>query len=174
MEPLEILNNKSLKATEQAALLMVALEKKSLTVQQLLSGIDRLKAPMQAKILGVLEGATRAQPNLVNTEAMAVVTDCLHSSAPSVIRESARIIANTIHLHTNCIPDLLPLLIKIAGHEGTVVRWSAATGLNAIAGCAAEAKPLELMLTRLAAREKQASIVKIYQKALKTLKKRWL
>ena len=172
IDPIEILNNKALKATEQGALLMVALEDKTLSVQNLLGGIERLKAPMQSKILGVLEGATRQQPNLVTSDVMAVVTDCLQSTAPSVIRESARIIANTIHLHTSVIPELIPLLKKIAEHEGTVVRWSAATAINSIAGCTSDIQSLEKLITPLAAKEEQASIVKIYQKALKTLKKR--
>ncbi len=172
MTPQEILNDKSLKATEQAALLIVGLENATITVEELLHDIERCKPPMQSKILGALEGATRKNPALVSATILDRVILLLEAKEPAVIRESARVIANTIHLQPSVINEIVPLLFKIANHEGTVIRWSAATALNAIASCIKDKSLLEKKLTALSEKEEQASIVKIYQKALRTLKKR--
>jgi len=172
MDPLSILSDKSLKPSAQSAILMSALRDGSLPIQSLIMGLEHHKEVVQSKILGVIEGATRTNPHLIDEHIVTLLIKYLSSNNPSLLRESCRILANVIHLHGNRISEVTPLLLKISSHEGTVVRWGGATAWQAMAHCTEEVEWLQATLKKLLDEETQSSIKQIYLKALKALMKR--
>lgn len=172
MDPLSILSDKSLKPSAQSAILMTALLDGSQPILSLILSLEHHKEIVQSKILGVIEGATRTHPHLIDDHIVTLLIKYLSSKNPSLLRESCRIIANVIHLHVNRISEITPLLLRITSHEGTVVRWGGATALHAIANCTEEVEWQEKTLKKLLAEETQSSIQQIYRKALKVLMKR--
>lgn len=171
MDPSEILADKSIKPSVQSAILTEALLEGSLSIQTLIAGIENHKESIQSRILGIIEGATRRKPQLVNDPIFDLLVAFLSSQNPSILRESCRIIANVVHQYTNKISEIMPLMLAIATNKGTVVRWAGATAIHAISLHVEDIDGYEKIIKNLMVKEEQSSIKQIYLKALKTLKK---
>ncbi len=143
----------------------------TITGSDLISFAATAKAPVKATCIEALEFATRSNPGVVSAPVIDYVIECLGDKAPRIRWESAKVIANTIHLFPAKIDRAVKSLLDNTEHEGTVVRWSAATALTAILKLKTPiSKTLESAIVITMEKEEKNSIKKIYLAALKKLK----
>jgi hypothetical protein len=96
----------------------------------------------------------------------------ISAKSPSVKREAGRIIANVAGAFPDKVAKAIPALLENTEDDGTVVRWSAATGLTAIALNNAESrKKLLGLFNEILKREENNGVKNIYLKATKKLEK---
>jgi HEAT repeat protein len=92
--------------------------------------------------------------------------------APRVKWEIARVIANVSRVPSNELARAIPKLLRNAEDSGTVVRWSAAFALTEIAKHNPDlTKELIPKFSKIAKKEHNGGVKKIYLKALKNLTK---
>lgn len=163
-----ILKDKLLNAKTRTGLLTSELLSNSITIPSLIEFMQRCKDTEKATCLEALEHFTLTQPNGIDDVTFAFVVSCLSADAPRVKWEAARVIANSAAYHKPLLETALPSLLNNAVHPGTVVRWSAATALGAIALAGTSVNETLLpALQNLMENEEKNSIRKIYQQALK-------
>ncbi|MBX7181703.1 MAG: hypothetical protein K1X82_06305 [Bacteroidia bacterium] len=115
-----------------------------------------------------MELATQKQPELLSIAGFEFVVNQLTAKAPRIKWESAKVIANTAQNFVNQLDKAIVNLLDNAEHTGTVVRWSAATALIAIAALKTKHhNNLIPALEALCLKEEKGSIQKIYKKGLK-------
>ena len=167
----QLFNDKSLKPKERTEQLAAMLLSKELSADALLEYAARAKDPIKATCVEAIEFATLKEPAILPAAQLDMIIDYLEAKAPRIKWESAKVIANTIHLHPKKVDVAVLKLLANTDDSGTVVRWSAAfalaqilkmkTGINAELAEAAQA---------ISDREEKNSIKKIYQEALKKIK----
>jgi len=167
----QLFNDKSLKPKEKTEQLAAMLLSKELSTDALLEFADKAKDPIKATCVEAIEFATLKDPGILPAEQLAVIIGYLDAKAPRIKWESAKVVANTIHLHPRQIDTAVLKLLANTDDGGTVVRWSAAfalaqilkmkTSINAELAEAAQA---------ISGREEKNSIKKIYQEALKKIR----
>jgi hypothetical protein len=163
----ELLGDKSVKPKDKVGTLSNWLLDSHMTTDELISFCRKSRAPVQAICLAALELATKSEPTFIDKNCFSFVANCLSSDSPAIKREAARVIANTAENFRKDLKPAIPPLIENAYNDGTVVRWSAATALAAIADV--DAKHNELIrshATSLLEKEVQPSIQKIYKSIL--------
>ena len=149
------------------ALAKSVLENK-ITINELIDFASTQKDPVKATCIEAIEMVTQSKPELANDNTLDFVISSLSEKAPRVKWESARVIANTIHLFPKKQGSAIPELLKNSEHEGTVVRWSTAMAFASIVKTESpESKKIISGLKGIAEKEEKNSIKKIYLKALK-------
>lgn len=94
----------------------------------------------------------------------------LNHKAPRVKWESATVVANVAAAFPMECAKVIPALVANTGDPGTVVRWSAASALTAIARNNPEAQPdLLIFFGEQVASEQNNGVRKIYEKTLRKL-----
>ena len=163
-----LLRDKSLKPKEKTELLCNWLLEGKLAREALLEFASSAKDPAKATCIEALEFALQMNDKLVGDTEFRFVTEALTSTAPRVKWESAKVIARVAaHHQSDLEPAITNLRVK-ADHEGTVVRWSAATALGAIYLLKTSHNDLlKPALEALLNREEKGSICKIYAAALR-------
>jgi HEAT repeat protein len=167
MELSSIFSDKRLSGKQRSKLLADALTKGELNVRSLIAFARDNRDADKAVGMEALEHITKTNPRVLTSEGFEFAVESLASESPSVKRESARVIANSaVAQQKNLEAAVKPLLANMK-HEGTVVRWSAATALAAIARTGLPLnKTLVPKLKKLAAEEKDSAILNILTKAV--------
>jgi hypothetical protein len=126
------------------------------------------KDPIKATCIEAIEFVTQKDPKLLDAAGFNFIVECLGDKAPRIKWESAKVIANTCHLFSAKLDKAIAGLLVNSEHEGTVVRWSAATALGKIVVLKTKHQ-VELAKTMKAImdREEKNSIKKIYGESLK-------
>lgn len=168
MDPAALFADKRLTAKQRSSELARLLLDGRLAVGTLVEFARTVKAPLLSTCLEGLELATRTTPALATEAVLELAVDALGNKAPAVKREAGRVIGNIAHRYPKAIgPAIAPLLAN-AGHDGTVVRWSAAFALGEIVKLRTPHNKQLVPQTRaLAEQEEKDSIRKIQLAALK-------
>ena len=138
------------------------------SVQACLEAYENAKEKEKATCVEACTFATAKQPDLIDKDSFTEISSYLKAKTPRLIWESCRLIAQTISLHPATWKRLLPDLLTLSEHPGTVVRWSAAQALTAIyLHIPSSRKTLADIFGAILAREEKNSIRKIYLQAEK-------
>jgi hypothetical protein len=145
---------------------------KIITADELTTFAKTAKDPAKATCIEALEFATKQDPAIANEKALLFVTQALTEKAPRIKWESAKVIGNIAHLFPSKLDGAVNNLIVNTEHSGTVVRWSAAYALGEILKLGIKLnKTLLPAVEAICEREEKNSIKKIYQAAIKHMKK---
>lgn len=167
----ELWKDKATKPKQKTELLSTWLLARELDAEEMLRYAEKAKDPQKATCIEALEFASQQQPALVTKEAFMLVLNAVQSKAPRVKWESAKVIANTLHLFPGKWMDVMEQLLPNTLHSGTVVRWSAAQVFLQLAKLPIKHQPQLLpVLTKLHDAEEKNSIKKIYLQAMKACK----
>jgi hypothetical protein len=165
-----ILEDKSIKAKEKTDRLSRLLLNKKLTIEQLIETAKLQPDAQKAILIEAMELASKTNPAIVTDKGFQFVINSLKDEAPRVKLESARVIANTVHLFPKLLNKAVVNLLTNTEHEGTVVRWGAAGALAKIIECnSALNKELIPAAEAILEREEDNAIKKIYQKTFKKI-----
>ena len=164
----EIFDNKTLKPSEKTKAVLKLVGDKKIKVGELLNFAKGSKDPVQATCIEAIEFATQKSPEVLDAAGFNFIIDCLSEKAPRLKWESAKVIANTCHLFSSKLDKAIAGLLENSDHEGTVVRWSAATALSKIIVLKTKhQKDLVKTCKAIMEREEKNSIRKIYGEGIK-------
>ena len=168
MNPKEIIESRNFKPKEKVEQLSTALLNKAFQLDELVVVAIAQKDVDKANCIEAIEFATRANPQLITKTAFKFVVDSLQEKAPRIKWEAAKVIANTAMYAEVDLKKAIENLLQNSSHVGTVVRWSAAQALSAIANHKLKGfKVLLPQMHEIMIREEKSSIKKIYSQALK-------
>jgi len=169
MESIEqIFNDKTIKPKDKTLSLAKLLEEKKVSAHELISFAKNSKDPVKASCIEALEFVTKTRPEFADLECLKFLSGTLAEKAPRIKWESAKTIANICHLFPDNLDTTIGNLFSNTEHAGTVVRWSSAQALVAIAKLNHKRnKELLLAMEAVSKREEKNSIVKIYSTVLK-------
>ena len=168
MPLLSILSDNNIKPTQKTKQIVESLLNGQLSINNWLLVVKSAKDSPKATCIEAMEWATREKPEILTREGFDFVVDQLTAKAPRIKWESAKVIANTAQNFVNQLDRAIVNLLNNAEHTGTVVRWSAATALTAIAALkTTHHNDLIPALEALCLKEEKGSIQKIYKKGLK-------
>jgi HEAT repeat protein len=163
----ELLSDKTIKAKEKVESLALALLERRVGMDELVTAANGAKDAVKATCIEALESATKQQPGIADEASLEFVIRSLTDKAPRVKWESAKVIANVAHRFPHLPETAVVNLLINAEHEGTVVRWSAATALGEIVQLPGYTEMLKPALETIASREEKNSIRKVLLDALK-------
>jgi hypothetical protein len=167
-----LLTDKKIKAKEKSVTLRRWLLDGSLSIDEFIASIAKLDHSLKATCIEAIEYATKQNPQIVDANVFAFISQMLLETAPRVKWESARVIANTAHLFPGKLEGCIANLLVNANHNGTVVRWATAFALAEIMKL--KTKHNEYLLPEISAicsKEKESSITKKYSDALRKISK---
>jgi hypothetical protein len=168
-----IFSDKSIKPKVKTENLSRLLLEKRITPEELIGFAELAKDSPRATCTEALEFASSQKPAMVNARVFTFMVESLAAKAPRIKWEAARVIANAAHLHKDRLEDAIENLLVNARHDGTVVRWSAATALVTILSLGTKhSKTLLPKLKTLHDGEEKGSIRKIYNKAVEMMQKK--
>jgi len=166
----ELLKDKLKKPKEKTSIISEWLINGELSVDELLAYAENAKDSAKATCIEAIEYTTIKNANIANEDVLSFVTQNLKAKAPRVKWESAKVIANTIHLFPNDLDEIIENLLENTNHTGTVVRWSAATALGEILKLETRQNTTLLpIIKEIIEKEEKNSIKKIYLKAVKMI-----
>lgn len=167
----ELLKNKEIKGKDKTEQISQWILDHSLPIEELLAFAEKQKDPAKATCIEAMEFATSKNPEIADENMLRFVTKTLESKAPRVKWESARVIGNIAAKFPTQLDQTVQNLFANTRHEGTVVRWSAATALGEIIKLKTTMHANILQEVNLILeKEEKASIKKIYLSALKKSK----
>ncbi|MCP1300341.1 hypothetical protein NK356_14275 [Chryseobacterium sp. S0630] len=168
----ELIKDKTVKSKEKVDIISKWIVDASLPSDELIAFAEKSKDPVKATCIEALEYATKQNPNLADETVFSFVTQTLTEKAPRIKWESAKVIGNTAHLFPENLDKAITNLLSNTGHEGTVVRWSAAFALGEILKLKTSHNTTLLpALESISEKEEKNSIKKIYIDAVKKTKK---
>lgn len=168
----ELLRDTSKKPKQKTETICQWLIDGSLPLDELIAFASKQKDPNKATCIEAIEFASKKNPGLVDDAGFQFASECLAAKAPRIKWESAKVIGNVAYLFTNQLETAIQNLITNAGHEGTVVRWSAAFALGEIFALKTGHNSWLLPeLEKICEKEEKNSIRKIYLDAFKKGKK---
>jgi hypothetical protein len=163
-----VIESKTLKAKEKSMEIAALMLAHKVPMKAFLIAAKSLNEKGKATFLAALEYASGKQPDIVNDQLFLFSVAALQDEAPRVKWEAAKVIANSVHLFPKHLKKAVVKLLNNTEHEGTVVRWSAATALAKIIQINGHPhKELRSAVESILKWEKDRAIQKIYQKALK-------
>ena len=167
-----VIGDKSIRLKERITKLSGLLLSGSITIDEILNIASKESDTNQATLMEVLEHASKINPRVITKKGFQFAISSLDAEAPRLKWESARMLSNAAHLFPKLHEKAIPSLLNNSEHAGTVVRWSAATALNAFMKCNSQlheelVPAVEAILTW----EKDNAIRKIYTQALKKMAK---
>lgn len=164
----ELVFSKSMGAKQKVEAIAEALVHLRVRAEDLAVFSENLKDGDKANCIEGLEFASKQNPELVNETVFKFVCVQLSAKAPRVKWESAKVVANSVHLHQKHIALAIDALLANTSHAGTVVRWSAAYALAAIYMLKTPyTEVLANHFGKIAESDEKNSIKKIYQAAQK-------
>lgn len=165
---IQIITNAALKPKQRVLQLADLLQTNPERENSMINAMQNLRVADQTRVMEAFELYTRFHVPF-NPDAIwktALVGIC--GTHPSLIRESARVIAN---LSPHCIQyaeAAIPRLLDLTDHSGTVVRWSAACALVGMYSADdKEQWKLGSLFGAIIAKEEKPSIQSVYAKAIK-------
>ena len=168
MNYLEILKDKNLKPKQKIEIISQFLLNNSLRTNELIEIANGLKEVDKANCIEAMEYASQKNPLIIDSFTFDFLIQCLSSKTPRIKWESARVIANTAHQFPEKLEMATVSLLGNTEHEGTVVRWSAATALAQIIRLKTSLNSeLFTALEVIIEKEEKNSIKKIYTAAIK-------
>ncbi len=169
---IDILQDKAIKAKDKTKRIGELLLQKAVNVDELLETAKAQKDVAKATLIEAMEYTSKASPEIVNEKAFHFVVQSLQDDAPRVKWEAAKVIANTAHLFPKLLKGAIANLLANTEHNGNVVRWSAATALSKIILLNTTLnKELVPATEAIIEWEQDNAVKKIYQQALKKVKK---
>lgn len=167
----EFFKDKSIKNSEKTVQLSEWLAENPGELGTLIGFAGKAKDAVKGACIEAIEHVTLKDPRVMTDEAFGFVVMSLSDKAPRVKWESARVIGNTAHLFAEGLQEAVNGLLLNSGHEGTVVRWSAAYALGKILMLNSPLnKTLIPAAQAIVEKEEKNSIKKIYIAALKKAK----
>ncbi len=164
----ELFADRTLKPKEKVEMLARLLTEKNIKASELLSFAEGQKPPVKASCIEALEYVTRTQPKALPEAGLDLCLRSLADKEPRVKWESARVIGNCIQAFPKRADEAAKALLANADHEGTVVRWSAASALGQIILMRTPLnKKLVGQAEAISKKEEKNSIRKIYEAAIK-------
>lgn len=171
MHEIEQIFNSPAKPKEKQEQLAAALKSGQVSIQNLITYYQSAKDAQKGTLLSALTQATKENQDFPKDHIDFVVNQIAHK-APRVKWESSEIIANIAEKYPEKAALAIPNLIGNIGNEGTVVRWSTAYALTAIAKHNKKAsEQLATLFEEQLEKEENNGVRKIYEKALKSLMK---
>lgn len=172
MHEIEQILNSPAKPKEKQEQLTKALKNGLVSIQNLIIYYQSAKDVQKGTLLSSLTQAAKENPDFLKDNIDFVINQIAHK-APRVKWESSEIIANIAEKYPEKGALSIPNLIGNIGNEGTVVRWSTACALAAIAKYNKKAQEqLVPLFEEQLEKEENNGVRKIYEKALKLLSKR--
>lgn len=164
----DLLKDKALKPKEKTETISNWILDGSIAMDELIAFAEKQKDPARATCIEAMEYATKQKPEVADESVLGFVTQTLTAKAPRVKWESAKVIGNIAHLFPKRLEKSISNLLENTGHEGTVVRWSAAFALGEIVKLKTKDSPeLVPLIENICNKEEKNSIRKIYLDALK-------
>lgn len=168
----DILSNKTIKPKEKTEAISEWIKTNPDKVNNLIELAATAKDPIKATIIESMEYASKTKPDVASIEWLHFVSDTLSAKAPRIKWESAKVIGNIAHRYPESLDQAISNLLINSEHSGTVVRWSAAFALGEIIKLSIDSySELIDAVENIMNREEKPSIKKIYQAALKKVKK---
>ncbi len=168
----ELLKDKTIKPKEKTGTISRWILEKSLPIDELITFAEKQKDPAKATCIEAIEYATKQNPTIADESVLLFVTEALKEKAPRIKWESAKVIGNIAHLFPAQLDKPISNLLTNTGHEGTVVRWSAAFALGEILKLKTRHNPgLFSAIENIYEKEEKNSIRNIYSAAIKKTKK---
>lgn len=169
LEVEQILKSKT-KPKEKQGQLVEALKNGQIELEELLGFYKSAKDPEKGTLLSAITKITKDNPEFINHQ-IDFVIDQITYKAPRVKWESSEIIANIAEKYPEKTALAIPNLVGNIDNEGTVVRWSTAFALTAIAKHNKKTNnELIPLFEEQLGEEVNQGVRKIYEKALKYLK----
>ena len=169
---LELFQDKTLKATQKRKVIIDALVKKELSIEDVKKSCDILKDKELAIILEAIEEITNKGYMEADIKYLLFAQDYILSHHNAIKRESSRIIGNLAVQFPDNLENAINCLIENTRHEGTVVRWGSAYALSRIIVLPQFANTaLYETLMSIAEKETESGVKNQYVKALKKAKK---
>ena len=167
-----IVENKATKAKAKTVLVSGLLLDHKVTIDELVQMAKSQKDPIKATLIEAMEYASKTNPEIINDKAFEFAIQTLKEDAPRVKWEAAKVISNAAHLFPKLLKKAIVNILANTEHNGTVVRWSAATALSKIILLnTALNKELIPAAEAIIEWEQDNAIKKIYQQALKSKRK---
>ncbi len=164
----ELFADRSLKPKEKVELLARLLAEMTINIPELIAFTEGQRPPVKASCIEALERLTSTRPEALPEAGLDLCLRSLGDKEPRVKWESARVIANSIQHFPKRAEEAVKALLGNVHHEGTVVRWSAASALAQVIVMKTPAN--KMLLPEVAAiikREEKNSIRKIYEAAVR-------
>lgn len=172
MDIVNLMKDKTAKATEKTTILSDEFKSGRLVLNDVIPLIPSLKDPAIALILAAMESATQSNPEITTEDYVVFLEDYICAKSNSLKREAARIIGNIAHLYPHDLENSIKLLLTNTDDEGTVIRWSSAYALSKILLIPQHANSdLYETVTTISEEETKSSIKNMYAKALKNAAK---
>jgi len=127
-----LLKDKTKKAKEKTGIISQWLLDGSMPTEELIACAEKMKASEMATCIEAIEYASKQNPKIADENVLAFAIRMLHSEAPRVKWESAKVIGNIASLFPDRLDLAIENLLVNAQYNGTVVRWSAAYALGEI------------------------------------------
>lgn len=171
MHEIEEILNSPAKPKEKQEQLSEALKSGLVSIQNLIAYYQSAKDAQKGTLLSSLTQVTKENPDFAEDHIDFVTSQIAHK-APRVKWESSEIIANIAEKYPEKAVLAIPNLIGNISNEGTVVRWSTAYALTAIAKCNNKVLgQLIPLFEKQLGKEENNGVRKIYEEALKSLRK---
>ncbi len=166
----DLLADKLVKPKQKTEMLSELILEGKMTVSSMIKEAEKMKDPAKATCIEAIEFATQKNADLAKEDCLKFMSDSLTHKAPRIKWESAKVIGNIAHKHSNKLDEAISNLLKNTQHEGTVVRWSAAFALGEIVKLKnKQHQGLVPELEKICEAEEKNSIKKIYLSAFKKL-----
>jgi hypothetical protein len=167
-----IVQNKAAKAKEKVMILSDLLLEKKVIIDELVETARSQKDTVKAILIEAMEFASKSNPEIMNEKGFQFSIQSLEDDAPRVKWEAAKVISNSAHLFPKLLNKAVVNLLANTEHSGNVVRWSAATALCKIIHLNMPLnKELIPPAEAIIQREEDTAVKKIYQQALKKIKR---
>lgn len=168
VELAELLNDKTIKAKAKVTSIAQLLLDGEVSVEQIIGTATNETEVNKGTLIESMEFASKIKADIITEKGFLFVIENLKCEAPRVKWESAKVIANTVHLFPKLLKKAIASLLANTEHAGTVVRWSAAGALSKIIQCRTSLnKELVPAIEAIEKREQDNAIKKIYQQGLK-------
>lgn len=129
---LDILNDKTMKATEKRAVIVEAINNKELDLEKIKAMSVALDSKKIVIIFEAIEAITKETPTIFDSKILTFINDYILSESNPIKRETSRIVGNVAKVYPNQLEKSVALLLENTNNEGTVVRWGSAYALSRI------------------------------------------
>ncbi len=168
MNQLEFMILPSIQPKEKRSRLLDLILKDVQCIESIIKWAENERRTTQSIVMETFEEYTRITEVEEGEMIWRYASKGIKSTHPSLLRESARVLGNLARTHIEQADEVIPRLLELTEHSGTVVRWASATALSAFHKSDLKAAwKLQPTFCSIAAREEKESIRKIYLKAIK-------
>lgn len=165
-----ILNNKDHSPRQKAAIVLGLLLENPGIVDTLVEHAQPADNAIKMICLEALHLATKTKPAIATEACFKFITCTLAEKSPPLKWKSAKVVANTAHLHADILDETIKNLVSNSTSSGIMVRWCAAYALVEIAKLnSVHNENLIPEIKAINHREKNSNVKRIYDRALQQL-----